>query len=556
MLKIVGTIVNAELMLIGLRIKYDNGAELNVALGDLQKTGLSNNQMIIQGTTLKLLNNFKLSQVPMAIYMGGDNFTPINNSIEIIGRENNGTEDTAYVVKTPTGQQAKVNLPSLRQLNNLFKPVNFIVNRRADNNKIYITSKPGYPKISDLPIVSGVAKQMAQRTYKARVKVPNTTVSFWNLCETIKSMNGVFIKLPHVKYNAETRMVIPAEDSAKTLDISNYGEFALPEFEVVTTNANLNLSFRAQVKVDIQDSDGNKLFDIWSNKISTKTVYKNGKANLSEIGILVKKTVAGQLAQVLENIDHGRLEDAKLRAYYAKVAGKNSPDDLEMVWVSLKDIPAFVASDIEALRAKLSAPQVFIKELFDYTCVKKALTAFSKIKRDAIKAGNGIKTISPELSHYTPDQLKAIASAGIDVAYNSYTYKTEKTADSEDGKETKSEYAIKWEFTNLKTVNVAANEKLKSDVEGLGEVLTAYYAEKKTDEANQFINQTKTAANSYAKAIQARNIVMLYDGQFAGVKVGNGLKIVPGKTNTYIVIDNGTAPFEHARAAVSGWTVS
>ncbi len=555
MVKIVSTIVNAELMLIGLELEFDDKSVVPYDMNKLKQMGLNNHQMLISGNKMQLKGNFKLNSIPMKVYMG-NGFMPISNSVTIVGRENNGTDDTAYHVVTGDGRKARVTIDGLRMLNELFKPTNFVVNRRSDTGKSYLTSKPGAPKISDLPIVGGVAKQLSTRTYKKDVVAPNGDLSFWNLCTMIDSMNGVFIKLPNVRYNSETHMVIPSEKASSAQDISSYGEFALPNLEVVTSNANLNLSFRAQVKVDITDTDGNKLFDIWSNKISTKTVFKNGKCNMSEIGILVKNTVRDQLFAALQGFDYGRLDDAQLRKYYAQVAGKGSADDLTIIWLSLKKVPAFTKADVDKLRATLPTPAAFVKNIFDYTCIKKALTEFTKVKREAIKAGNGIKTVSPELSHCTPEQLAAIARAGIDTTYNSYTFKAEKTADSEDGKATKAEFAIKWEFTKLKSINVAANEKLVKDVKDLADILQQYYAAKKTDEANAYIQQTKDAANAYAKIIQAWNIVMLYDGQFAAVKTtpDSALRVVPAKTNTYIVL-TGSAPFEQARAAVSGWEV-
>lgn len=556
MIKIIGTIVDVNLMLIGLKLELDDKSVVAYNMAQLKQMGLNNHQMCITNNKMQLKGNFKLNTIPMEVYLG-DRFEPINNAITIVGRENNGTDDTAYHIVTGNGRQAKVSIEGLKMLNTLFKPTNFIVNRRADTGKAYLTSKPGYPKISELPIVGGVAKQLAQRTYKKNVETPNGELSFWNLVHMIDTMNGVFIKLPHVKYNAETHMVIPAEKINQTMDISNYGEFALPTFEVITTNANLNLSFRAQVKVDITDVDGTKLFDIWSNKISTKTVYKNGKYNMAEIGILVKNTVKDQLFAALEGFDYGRLDDIQLRKYYSKVAGKGGVDDLTIIWLSLKKIPAFTKADIDKIRQSLPTAAQFVKNIFDYTCVKKALTKFTGVKREAIKAGNGIKTVSPELSHYTAEQLTAIARAGIDTTYNSYVYKAEKTADSEDGKETKSDFAIKWKFTKLKTKNVAANEKLMQDVEVLTAELQKFYDNKMTDEANAYIQQTKDAANAYAKAIQAWNIVMLYDGQFNTVKITPDpmISIAAAKTNKYILINTNQEPLQQARAAVAGWDV-
>lgn len=556
MIKIISTIVDPNLMLIGLKLELDDKSVVAYNMQQLKSMGLNNHQMEISGNKMQLKSGFKLNSIPMEVFMGQGQFAPVNNSVTIVGRENNGTDDTAYHVVTGNGHKARVTIDGLRMLNDLFKPTNFVVNRRSDTGKSYLTSKPGAPKISDLPIVGGVAKQLGQRTYKKDVVAPNGALSFWNLCEMINSMNGVFIKLPNVKYSADTHMVIPTDKAATTKDISDFGEFALPEPEVVITNANINLSFRAQVCVDITDPDGNKLFDVWSNKISTKTVFKHGKCNLSEIGILVKNTVRDQLFAALEGFDYGRLEDAQLRKYYAKVAGKGNADDLTIIWLSLKNVPAFTSADIEKMRTSLPTPEVFIKNIFDYNCVKKALTELTKVKREAIKAGNGIKTVSPELAHCTAEQLAAIARAGIDTTYNSFTYKAEKTADSEDGKQTKSEFAIKWEFTKLKTVNVQANEKMATDIQALAEVLEQYYAAKKTDEANAFIQQTKDAANAYAKVIQAWNIVMLYDGQFKCVKTtaNPATRVVPAKTNMYVVL-TGNAPFEQARAVVSGWEV-
>lgn len=556
MVKIISTIVDPNLMLVGLKIELDDKSVVAYNMQQLKQMGLNNHQMMISGNKMQLKGSFKLNSIPMEVFLG-DHFEPINNAVTIVGRENNGTDDTAYHVVTGNGRKARVTIEGLRMLNELFKPTNFVVNRRSDTGKNYLTSKPGAPKIADLPIVGGVAKQLSNRTYKKDVVAPNGALSFWNLTTMIKSMNGVFIRLPNVKYDANTHMVIPSEKAGQVQDISNFGEFALPELEVVTSNANLNLSFRAQVKVDITDPNGNKLFDIWSNKISTKTVYKNGKCNLSEIGILVKDTVKEQLYAALEGFDFGKLEDPKLRKYYANVAGKGNADDLTIIWLSLKNVPAFTKADVDAIRATLHTPAQLVKDIFDYTCVKKALTKLTSVKRDAIKAGKGVKTVSPELASCTPEQLKAIASCGIDTTYNSFVYKVEKTADSEDDKATKSEFAIKWEFTKLKSVNVVANEKMATDVEGLADALKQYYDAGATDEANKFIQQTKDAANAYAKQLQAYCIVMLYDGKFNCVMVPKDptVSVVPAKTNKYIVINTNQQPFEQARAAVSGWDV-
>ena len=565
-IKVVGTIVNTDLMLIGFNIDTGKGVQA-YSTEDLKAMAFENHQIkVTPDGRMSVKNNFKLNAVPMQVWMGQGNFQPINNTLLITGRENNGTEDTAYQVKVGNDRVATLTAQQLRKIQTFFKPVNFVVSRRDDTGTIYVTSKPGYPKISELPIVGGMVKQLAQRAYKANVQAPNGALSFWNLCTTIDSMNGVFIKLPHVKYNAESRMVIPADSTAK--DISDYGEFALPKLEVVITNANLNLQFQAAVKVDITDTDGNKQFDLWSNRLSTKTVYKNGKVNMSEIGILVKKTVAAQLEQILSGYDWGRLEDAQLRKFYAKSVGKNSADDLMIIWLSLENVPAFTDNDIKTMAGQLHSMDQFVQDIYDYTCMKKANTQFSKLKREATKAGLGVQTVHPELAHFTPEQLKLIALAGIDTKYNNYTYKVEKTADSEDGKATKSEFAIKWEFPKLAKVNVDATAAIATAVEEFTKVLAEAYKAGDIDKANAFIKNIKDRTNEIAKIIQLTNFVMLYKGGFTKVvapksNAACNVELSAAKTNTYIVLspvnktlDGTNTPLEQARAIVSGWDVT
>ena len=561
--KITHTVVDAGLMLVGLEILNEDDKTSKVfSLTQLKQMGFENNQILISGDKLELKGNFKLKDVPMKIYLGdAQALQPISNEIAVVGRVNNGTTDTGYVVESATGQKAVVNVEVLGKLNKLFSPKNFIVNKRSDTGKSYLTSKPGCPKISDLPIVGGIAAQLQNRAIKKNVVAPvKNNVSFWNLTKMIDTMQGVFIKLPNVKYNADTKMVVPTEKTDSIDDISKFGEFALPKLEVITTNANLNLSFRAKVKVKISDLDGNPQFDVWSNKISSKTVYKNGECNMSEIGILVKKSMKEQLMQVLTDngIQNGALENAGLKKFYANSVGKNQPQDLCIIWISLKNIPEFVASDIQEFRASLPNGKQLVKDLFDYTCVKKALTEFRKIKKEAVEAGTGIQTIHPELQGYTEDQLKLIAAAGINLKFNTYTFKTEKTATSSGSDaDSKANFAIKWEFTNLKNMNVQANEKLKNDVQALCQVLREYYINKHIDDADTYIQQTEESVDSFASAIQKLNIVMLYDGQFKYVKLPADplFNAVPGKTNNYIVINTGDDILQQARAAVAGWEV-
>lgn len=569
-IKVVGTVVDSNLMLIGFAIDAGNGPQI-YGTDQLKKMNFENHQLKVTADgRMSIKGAFRLNSVPMQIWMGAGNFVPINNSLTITGRENNGTEDTAYQVQVGNaGNGALKSLTltpaQLRKVQTYFKPVNFVVSRRDDTGKVYVTSKPGWPKISELPIVGGMAQQLAQRTYKANVVAPNGALSFWNLTTAIKSMNGVYIKLPNVTYNAENKTAVPA--GAQIEDLSNFGEFALPDFEVVITNANLNLQFQASVKVDINDTNGVKQFDVWTTKLTSKTVYKNGKPNMSHIGILVKKTVAAQLEQILSGYDWGVLEDAKLRSFYAKSVGKNSADDLMMISLSLKNVPQFTATDIKEMSGKLHTMEQFALDIYDYECMKKGNTQLNKLKRDAIKANVGIQSVHPDLADKTPEQLKLIALAGIDTRYNNYNYHTEKVAASEDGKESKAEYKITWQFPKLSKVNVDAYAQIPLGVEEITNIVADHYKKGNIDAANAFIKNFTKRTDEIAQIIQITNFCMLYHGKFEHVVAPKGsaacnVEVVPQKSNTFIVltpnalmIPQTQIPIQQVRAVVSGWDV-
>lgn len=517
MASIIGTVVNGELMLIGLKVRgrhreFYGGTNTDIvearcSLQELAERRLSTAQVDFSSGRPVLKGNFKLNSIPMEIYLGGT-FSPISNEIEAVGRVTNGKEDVGYRVKVGANE---VTLPTdkIDKVTQLMKPKNFVI-RHDDSGKPYVAAKRG--AIAELPIVLDLSKKVAKGSDKRHVQQVAKDYTFMDILNMVASMNGLIAYLPGVKYTPSTG----EKKLHVNFDYIEAGQLATPYVQYAVSNANINLNFRGLGGVKITTDSGEKT--LYPSIYREKSVYKNGELALDIIGIFVEKKHEAVILSSLNNVEV--VTDEKIMNFLSRIVGK-TPGQMSLIAVSLKGVKPY-KNDTKIDYINLAIAVNAFEQ------VNETYKQIAKIERNYLKEANGkYGDVHEALRGLTDEELAAAALAGIDLKNYTYNRKLDdEAAKADDGADKKApakEKALKIGWTA--NLTEAAEAKKEVDINQIVDEVKNMADNKNGDGLQGIVRTTKNTLENLKKQIWDTNRACLADGssKFILAKDGNGL---------------------------------
>lgn len=546
MASIIGTVVNESLMLIGLKVKgkhceiYGGSnttrIEARCTLDELLKRKLKTAQMSFAGERPLILGQFKLTDVPMEIYLGG-NYQPFNNLIEVTGRITNGKKDVGYEIVDCNGTKYQLPTEKIDQMTLIMRPRNFVV-RHDEAGKPFLAAKSG--SIAQLPVIADLANRSAQGSDKRRVqKADPANLSFEGILNMIASMNGFFAYVPGFIYRAYSKQSA-AEKAANESLYS--GQLAVPAIVPTVSSANINLRFRGLAKVEVPRSGGQAPLELFPNLYREKSVYRNGKLALDTVGILVEAKHGETVMSTLAGASPFDITDQKILEYFSRILGR-TPGQIKLIGISLigvKPYESIKPVDYNALAFAVN----------NYDQVSDALKACKKIQKEALAStGAKFSEVHSSLKSFSDEELSDIALAGIDIK----SFTLVKKAKEEDNAASEEEIArakayeksvkLGW---SVKLTDAAAAKKAQ-DIQDLVNEATGYAQAGEGDKLGDFIKGMDDAADALKKSLWEANKAVLSAGE---------KKIMLPTDNTGIAMaDVTTARMTSSKAAAANTTV-
>ncbi len=535
MAEIIGTVVNGNLMLIGFKIKgkykdiYGGSStdkvEAHVALDALKERKFKNTQISFDANgNMMLLGAFRLYNLPMEIYMGG-NYSQINNMVEATGRFEQNGKDVGYRITDASGKHHNLTtaqIANIASMSGIMKPKNFVV-KHDSNNMPYLAAKVG--SISQLPVLNAFANQAAKGSDKRKVqKVDPSNLSFESILTMIATMNGFFAYIPGFIYKAYSKQ--SAADKAANESIYA-GQLAQPVIMPVIASANLDLQFRGITKVSVERSNGDAPIELYPQLFRVKSVYRSGKVALNTVGVVVEAKHVETLMTSLADASPFLIEDKSIVDYFARILAK-TPGQIRVVGISLVGVKPYEhVTPVDYGRLASTINQ--------YEQLSDALKACNKVKTNALKSkGNKFAEVHPALAKFSEEELADIALAGVDIKNFTITRKPKEedntATDAEQAKAVQDVKAVKFDW-KVK-LNDAAEAKKARDIEDLVNEANGYADSGDTDKLINFVKGLDTAADTFKRYIWEVNksITSYGEGKIVLKPDANGIVMADATT--------------------------
>lgn len=301
-MKIISTIVNNNLNLVGLRLEgkasefggFDSDKQVHdIQIREIIQKKFKNSQLDCRSGKLREVNNFRLKNLPMIHWNPNDGtMLDFDNTITLhrrvlVGGELKGFEATIGGVKGAF----KTN--NIIQMSGWFNTKNFVV--RYIDGKAFIAGKPGH-SIEKLPAIErGTPKESSK---KAKVKtvqeaqpkrVHNPVISnefdIVTLYSIIDEVGGKIIYLP-TEYYKKTKLA--THKTASNFINFGAGQIGSPRIDYTEKNLNVNINFTKVGIVNVQLSGG--MQTVYPYTMAKKTVFWNGVNYINKFAIAIQES--------------------------------------------------------------------------------------------------------------------------------------------------------------------------------------------------------------------------------------------------------------------------
>lgn len=437
-MKILGTIVNGKLNIVGLTIsgkasdfgKIGNTEEVqDIAIQEVLARKFVNNQIDCTQGKIRELGKFRLRDVSMKMLHDNGQITPVDNSLKLKTRLLTEGKLAGFEVEL-LGKTMKFKTDDIIRLSSWFRPDNYMIAVRNDSEdrvRPYITGKPGHA-ISKLPErelgVGGTApKKTRNRTIQSSdsrgSSVANPDFDIVELFDIVNNLNGYVVKLPNVAYKKTKASDMKTGSSFIELGI---GEVASAHIEYSEKSMNVNANFRKIGNVMI-DFAGRPM-PMPTYVVKRKSIFTNGKNHIKRFGIVVGEAQVNTLRQkfgaslALEEVKDDSLVTPIRSMYGDPTLTMFIVDTNNLDIISKNRIKKYLLSDKEVYRLQLNL-------LEQKTILRYANDLYNSSK--AAMMETGMKDPRPKYGMYagfSDDMLAKIEAAGIDVFTGIYT-KTE-----------------------------------------------------------------------------------------------------------------------------------
>lgn len=436
MVKVIGTIVNEQMSLVGLVIEGpakefggigDNVVSKPMTVQYLDKVKFKNRQVEVKNNSVIQKNGTQLKELPAQMYKDGA-LHNIDNSIKLVARITVNGKVVGYDAIV-AGNKMRLRTENVVALSNWMHSVNFIT-RYTSDNKAFVAGRVG-ESVENLPVVELSAKKEKVK-HEAKVDASKNivkpevkkTLDMLELMQLINSVGGKIIFLPTETYNKTN---VADRKVAEGFVKFGAGEIGAPYINPAEKSLNVNSKFSCIGTVAVQLSTG--LATLYPYTQTTKTIFRNGKNHVGKFGIAIQgddvERVVNELgkALVLEPLTTPMVIQP-LRAFMQDTTGSVkffTVDTSNIEALSEEHAAKCIMSNKEIRRVALE----LLAEKSIYAYVNGASkAAYDKLKITSSASARG--TIYQPYQSLSESDLKILEENGINIYTGAYV-KTEKT---------------------------------------------------------------------------------------------------------------------------------
>ena len=301
-MKIIGTIVNNNLTLVGLRMKgkasefggFNSDEQVHdIQIRELLQKRFKNGQLDCRSGQLREINSFRLKNLPMLYWNQNDGtMREFDNSITLhrrvlVNGELKGFEATIGGIK------GAFQTKNIIQMSGWFNTTNFVV--RFAEDKAFIAGKPGH-SIEKLPAIErGTPRDSSKRAKVKTVQesspknVHNPVISnefdIITLYDIIDSLGGKIIYLPTESYK---KTKVATHKTASNFINFGAGQIGSPRIDYTEKNLNVNINFTKVGIVNVQLTTG--MQTVYPYTMAKKTVFWNGVNYVNKFAIAIQES--------------------------------------------------------------------------------------------------------------------------------------------------------------------------------------------------------------------------------------------------------------------------
>lgn len=454
--KVVGTVINEAMELIGLIIKAkekdisggfsDNEIEVPKSIQDLQMfnggAGFRNYQITVTKNGFNEIGTFKLNSLPMVLFNKNTNsYLEVRNGIELTAKVIQGKETVGFRVRFADGREAAYTYPNVVQLATWFRPMNFSVRTRFSEDgktkKSYVSGNG--IKLSDLPATTSTGGNTDEnRTHGKSVqqakRKDNSLSSDFDILDVydiICNYHGQVIKLPGEKYIPASYDRCAEEGKFVPLGI---GEVASPKLMFNATKLNVNAGFKkvGYVPVNIHGISSN----ITTFTYATKSIFIAGENYIKTFGIAVPAENEVNLVSALgKSLALEKITDNAVIQPLSSVIDANN-----LVFYKVTSNNLELISSGKIKDSMMNAQQLYDihSTLFKYKLMSKALGIYGELGEIKKEYGDNIVAQafntkpSGNMALYGPDVQMELQKLGFNIYTGAYTERLEKTPKKND----------------------------------------------------------------------------------------------------------------------------
>lgn len=306
--------------------------------------GFRNYQLAITPKGIAEQSNFKINALPMVMF-DGQQYTPVDNKITIVSRYERDGKNIGFDVSFGDGTTRAMNYSQLIQFSKWFKPSNFMVSKRTDDNgangKSFIKGKNMI--IDNLPCKTITSNgtvetkggkrtktnaQPIEKKFSASLVGGADIIDIYGL---IESVNGFIINLPGEKYTAKSAST---KDSSIGFVSAGIGEVASPKLEFNYTKLNLNAGFKKVGTVYV-DLGANNQTPIPTYIYRTKSLFYSGESYMKNFAIAVPTEEEELVIKLItKSFAAEKITDQKVTDLWHTIIGKKKHPNLVFYKVS------------------------------------------------------------------------------------------------------------------------------------------------------------------------------------------------------------------------------
>lgn len=427
MLKVVGTIVGEDRILIGFMVQgkkkefNEIGDEIvtRALKIDVMRNARFKNRQIMVTPERGVIEgkNFRMNELPMRVLMN-NKLVEVKNGIELTHRVVKLGEVVGFGVRFEDGNSGVYRYMDVLRLSRWYKPANYMIKKSA-TDKIFVAGKPNGIKIGELPEINITPKATEKEKKEYKRALPKE-LDILDVFEIVNNHEGMIINMPYTSYTPKNEVVYKESDEFTKL---GFGEIAYPYISFNDTKMNLNTNFKQPGIVNV-DINGMRT-PIYTYVYKTRTIFSGPDSFMGQIGFAVKSERADEIDEFFKHFGG-----------ITKVTDKNIEKSVNSI-VGAKDYKVYVVNNqkIDALspekvkRAVLSPMKLdeITKRYFIARAIVKYIgNAANGVLGQLKKAGvveqeEKTRDVYEMFRGYSTEALEALEVAGVNIYDGNYT---------------------------------------------------------------------------------------------------------------------------------------